>query len=35
LELNTTLLANEEYKKMIIDKLPIWLEEAKDVRDRS
>jgi len=34
-KLNTTLLANEEYKKMIIDKLPnIWLEEAKDLRDR-
>ena len=33
-KLNTTLLANDEYKKMIIDKLPIWLEEAKDLRDR-
>jgi len=31
---NTTLLANEEYKKMINDKLPIWLEEAKDLKDR-
>jgi len=33
-KLNMTLLANEEYKKMIIDKLPIWLEEAKDLRDQ-
>jgi len=33
-KLNTTLLANEEYKKMINDKLPIWLEEAKDLKDR-
>ena len=24
---------NEEYKKMINDKLPIWLEEAKDLKD--
>ena len=31
---NTTILANEEYKKMINDKLPIWLEEAKDLKDR-
>ena len=33
-KLNTALLANEEYKKMINDKLPIWLEEAKDLKDR-
>ena len=33
-KLNTTLLANEEYKKIINDKLPIWLEEAKDLKDR-
>ena len=33
LKLNTALLANEEYKKMINDKLPIWLEEAKDLKD--
>jgi len=33
-KLNTTLLANEEYKKMTNDKLPIWLEEAKDLKDR-
>ena len=32
--MNTTLLATEEYKKMINDKLPIWLEEAKDLKDR-
>ena len=33
-KLNTALLAKEEYKKMINDKLPIWLEEAKDLKDR-
>ena len=33
-KMNTTLLANEEYKKMINDKLPIWLAEAKDLKDR-
>lgn len=33
-KLNTALLANEEYKKMINDKLPIWLEEAKELKDR-
>ena len=27
-------MANEEYKKMINDKLPIWHEEAKDLKDR-
>jgi len=32
-KLNTALLANEEYKNMINDKLPIWLEEAKDLKD--
>ena len=32
-KLNTALLANEEYKNMINDKLPIWLEEAKDLQD--
>ena len=34
LKLNTALLANEEYNKMSNDKLPIWLEEAKDLKDR-
>jgi len=33
-KLKTALLANEEYKKMINDKLPIWLEEANDLKDR-
>ena len=33
-KLNIALLANEEYKKMINDKLPILLLEAKDLKDR-
>ena len=32
-KLNTALLANEQYRNMINDKLPIWLEEAKDLQD--
>ena len=32
-KLNTALLVNEEIKKMINDKLPIWLEEAKDLKE--
>ena len=32
-KLNTALLGNEECKNMINDKLPIWLEEAKDLKD--
>ena len=33
-KLNTASLANVEYKKIINDKLPIWLQEAKDLKDR-
>ena len=33
-KLNMMVLVNEEYKKMINDKLPIWLEEAEDLKDR-
>ncbi|KAJ7388325.1 hypothetical protein OS493_038464 [Desmophyllum pertusum] len=32
-KLNTALLANEEYKDIINNQLPIWLEEAKDLKD--
>lgn len=30
---NMSLLANEEYKNMINNRLPMWLEEAKDLED--
>ena len=32
-KLNTALLANEEHKNMINNKLSSWLEEAKDLKD--
>ena len=31
--MNTSPLANEEYKNMINNKLPMWLEEAKDLKN--
>lgn len=32
-KLNMVLLVNEEYKKMINDKLFIWFEDVKDFKD--
>ena len=32
-KLNSSLLANEEYKDMITNNLPIWINEAKDLKD--
>ena len=32
-KMNTSLLANEEYKNMINNKLLMWLEEPKDIKD--
>lgn len=32
-KINTTLLENEDYKNMITNNLPIWLDAGKDIND--